>query len=486
MGWDQAGRIILVWPEHDRILTRKLDLVLLQRRCADLGSQMALVTRDSQVIDYARQLHIPVFKSTLQAQNNRWRGRRWLSLRELRSGPTPDFEDLQKAAHPEPPAWMSKPGVRLGFFALGVIAFLSIVAVLLPGAEITLQAKTQIQESNLSISANPAVKTVHLSGEVPVYTTTVSVEGRQTISTTGITQVPEKAATGYVRFTNLTGLAVEVLKGTVVKTTPQTGEGIGFITTTDGNVRPGAGITLTLPVRAMKPGIEGNLPANNLTALDGPLGLNLAVTNPFATSGGTSRRLAAPAENDYAHITNLLTVSLTKTALEELHRTLDPQDMVISSTLRLDKSENTFDPPTPIRLSDSPPPSEELTLSSRQAYIVVFIAGKDLRELANKVLDANLSAGLTTIQDTLQIQSLSAPNMTTDGIIQCRVHASRIVQARLNKSQAINLVLAQSPIEASRLLLAQMPLGMAPKITLMPAWWPELPVMPFRINVNIN
>jgi hypothetical protein len=486
MGWDQAGRIVLVWPERDRILTRKLDLVLLLRRCTDLGSQLALVTRDLQVIDNARQLHIPVFESTLDAQNKRWRGRRRLSLRALRSGPAPDLEELQKAAHPESPAWLGRPGVRLGFFALGVIAFLSIVVVLLPGADITLQAKTQIQESNLSISANPAATTVHLSGEVPVYTATVSVEGRQTISTTGITQIPEKAATGYVRFTNLTELAVEVPKGTTIKTAPQTGEGIGFITTIDGNVAAGAGISFTLPVRAMKPGIEGNLPADKLTAIEGPLGLNLAVTNPVATSGGTSRRVAAPGEKDYAHVVDLLTVSLKKTALEELHRTLDPQDMVITSTLRLVKSENTFDPLIPAQLSDSPPPSEELTLSSRQEYIAMYIAGNDLSELANKVLDANLSAGLTPKEATLQIQPISTPVVSNDGIVQYRMHASRMVQAKLNKSQAINIVLAQKPLEASRLLLAQMPLEMAPKIILMPAWWPELPVMPFRINVNIN
>jgi hypothetical protein len=486
MGWDQAGRIVLVWPEHERILTRKLDLALLQRRCVDLGSQMALVTRDAQVIDNARQLHIPVFESTLQAQNNRWKGRRRLSLQAQRSDPSPDLEELKKAAHPELPAWISKPGVRLGFFALGVIAFLSIVAALVPGADITLQAKTQIQESDLSIFANPAIRTVQLSGEVPVYTATVSVEGRQTISTTGITQVAEKTATGYVRFTNLTELAVEVPKGTIIKTTPQTGEGVGFITTTDGNIAAGAGITFTLPVRAMKPGIEGNLPAVNLTALEGQLGLNLSVTNPMAISGGTNRSMAAPSKSDYAHLTNLLTVSLTKTALEELHRTLDPQDMAITSTLQLVKSGNTFDPASPAHLSDNPSPSEELTMSSRQEYLVLFIAAKDLRELANKVFDANLSAGLTLKQDTLQIQSISAPVMTTDRIVHCRVHASRMVQARLNKNQVINLVLARSPFAASRLLLAQMPLEMPPKIILMPSWWPQMPVMPFRINVNIN
>lgn len=114
MGWDQAGRIILVWPERERILTRKLDLVLLQRRCYDLGAQMALVTKDPEVRDNARKLHIAVFNSTLEAQNNRWRGYRRRPLRTLRPVQPPDLNELRQEAHPEAPGWMLKPIARLG------------------------------------------------------------------------------------------------------------------------------------------------------------------------------------------------------------------------------------------------------------------------------------------------------------------------------------------------------------------------------------
>jgi hypothetical protein len=486
MGWDQAGRIALVWPERGRILTRKLDLVLLQRRCVEIGAQMALVTSDAQVRDYAHELHIPVFDSTLQAQNNRWRGSRKRPLRRREPGPRPDFEALRQEAHPQSPAWMTKPAARLGFFALGVIAFLSVVAVLLPGADIALTPKTQVQETGLSVYASTNVGEVHLIGEAPAYTTTVVVEGRQTISTTGVTQVPEKSATGYVRFTNLTEQAVDIPKGTIVLTTTEAGVPVNFITTSDGEVQAGPGTSASLLVRAMDPGPDGNVPANSLTALEGPLGLSLAVTNPVSTFGGTNRSAAAPNLKDYAQLADRLTSSLAKTALAEFRRDLDPQDILITSTLKLINRVNTYDPPAPTNSLDAPLPADELNLTSRQTMRIMVVSGKNLKALANLVLDANLSDNLTVVPDTLDIQSITAPTSYPDGSARWQIHARRTVQANLNQSQVINLVLGRQPAEALRLLQTEIPLERPPTIRLLPYWWPVMPVMSFRINVSIR
>ena len=37
MQWSQTGRILLVWPEHGKILTRRLDLILLLRHSQSLA-----------------------------------------------------------------------------------------------------------------------------------------------------------------------------------------------------------------------------------------------------------------------------------------------------------------------------------------------------------------------------------------------------------------------------------------------------------------
>ena len=486
MGWDQAGRIILVWPERERILTRKLDLVLLQRRCYDLGAQMALVTKDPEVRDNARKLHIAVFNSTLEAQNNRWRGYRRRPLRTLRPVQPPDLNELRQEAHPEAPGWMLKPIARLGFFTLGVIAFLSIVAVLLPGADISLKPKTQFQETSLSVAASTGVNAVRLSGDVPAYTTTVAVEGRQTISTTASTQVPEKSATGYVRFTNLTEQEVKVPKGTIVQTRPISDTFISFITTSDGDVFTGTGQSASVPIRAMNPGLAGNLPSDSLSMLVGPLGLSLAVNNPVGTFGGTNRIVAAPGSKDYTQLISKLTGALARTALEELKRTLPPDSLMITSTLVLVSGQYNFDPPPPAQILDNPLPADELSVSAHQVFQVTVVAGKDINELAKGILDANLPKNLSVKSDTLELQPISVPTVSSNGSIHWRIHAKRTVQANLNQSQAINIVLGRTPTEAMRMLLAQMPLEESPTIKLLPAWWPVMPVMSFRISVNIR
>ncbi len=486
MGWDQAGRIILVWPEHERILTRKLDLVLLQRRCYDLGSQMALVTKDPEVRNNAQQLRIAVFKSTLEAQNSRWRPARRRSLRALRPGEPVNLEELKQAAHPQPQSWLLKPAARLGFFALGVVAFLVIVAVLLPGADISLKPKTQVQETNLDVTADTGVEAVHLSGELPAYTTTVAVEGRQTVSTTGVTLVPEKAATGYVRFTNLTEQLVEIPKGTIIQTIPISGTYISFVTTSAGQVLTGTGQSASLPVRAMFPGTTGNLPSGSLTALEGSLGLQLSVTNPVDTFGGTNRTLAAPAAKDYAQLINKLSTGLAKTALDELKRTLPPDSLVITSTLSLLSEEYSFSPPQPDHSSDKRLPADELTGTAHQVFEITFVAGKDIYDLAEGILNANLPKDVLPVPASLEIQPLSAPVTALDKSIHWRIHTKQSVQANLNVSQVINLVLGRSPVEATRLLKKQMPLESSPTIKLQPPWWPVMPVLSFRINVSIK
>src|SRR5512139_2650953 len=72
MNWNQARRILLVWPKDGRPLSHKLDLQLVARYAASLGAQLALVTKDAQVQVNAGLLGIPVFSSPRQAQDNQW------------------------------------------------------------------------------------------------------------------------------------------------------------------------------------------------------------------------------------------------------------------------------------------------------------------------------------------------------------------------------------------------------------------------------
>src|SRR5579859_475625 len=75
MGWAQTTRVLLVWPAQGRVLARRIDLLLLQRHARQLGAQLALITTDPLVREYARELGLPTFGSVEASRGHTWRAR---------------------------------------------------------------------------------------------------------------------------------------------------------------------------------------------------------------------------------------------------------------------------------------------------------------------------------------------------------------------------------------------------------------------------
>lgn len=486
MGWGQTSRIVLVWPKRGRILNRKLDLVLLQRHSIRMGAQVALVTRDTEVRFYASQLHIPVFKTLKQAKSTHWRTmRRWRSLPQ-RQTPRPDFQALREEVHPSRPSWAERPVARAGFFSIAILSLLALLAATLPGARISIAPHTQIQESSLHVAASPAYQHINLSGELPVQMKSIVVEGRDVLTSTGRVMVPENTASGYVRLTNLISDTVEVPRGFIITTLSSNGKApLRFATSSDGRVPAGPGKYLSLPVRALSPGTQGNLPAGSLSAIEGPLGLSLASSNLLPTSGGTDRAASGPSSSDYRKLEEKLSRTLLGTALTELSAGLSNSDLVITPTLVLsDTLEKSFDPPFDSSLGIQP--ADELKLTLRAQFQLMVVSGADLRDLSNRVLDANLEKGYNAITGSLQIDQLSVPRLGDANTARWQIHIRRKVQLQVDAARVTNLVMGMPPEQARLALSKALPLDGDPILELIPSWWPRLPIMPFRIRIELN
>jgi hypothetical protein len=483
MGWGQTGRILLVWPEGEHVLFRRLDLVLLQRRSNSLGAQLALVTHDSEVRAYARELAIPVFSTLRRAQRAHWRvPRRYRRTRLGLSAYDSSLaeEDQSAARLPERPPTEAKwlpPAVRLGIFTTGVLAILAIAALLLPGARLTLQPQSRFQEISLSIQANPQLNTYLISGYVPARPRSLVVEGLAYQDATGTVQVPTQAATGSVQFTNLTDQPVDVPAGTIVTTAGQ--DPIRYAVTRAGTVPGGAGQSIYLPVRAQQSGANGNQPANRLIALESDLGTFLTASNPLPISGGRQQSALAPSASDRQLLHSRLLSDLQRSALEELNNGLSAGDLLLPASLQVNHIlEETYEP------AESQP-ADRLSLSLRVEFQAQVVSGEDLQRLASAILDANLPAGFSAAPETLQVDNQTTPQVGPDGFFQWRLHARRQLFATLPQTQAIQLAVGLSPSQASQRLARDLPLASPPQIALTPAWWPRLPILPFRINVQI-
>jgi len=486
MGWGQTGRVVLVWPDRGRILNRRLDLVLLQRHAYSQGAQMALVTTDPEVKENARDLKIPVFQDLRQAQNMRWRVTRRRRLRPQRLAPRPDLSTLRAEAHPPNPAWLDKPLTQLGFFSLGVLSFLAIVAMLLPGAKITLTPKTQLQEISLTVSASPANQAINLTGQIPAQNTTIIVEGRDHITSTGSIMVPEKFASGYVRLTNLTESEVPIPAGTILATLNRyRQEVIRFETASEGRIPAGIGKSISLPVQALLPGSIGNLPADRLVAVEGSLGLQMRVTNQLPTSGGSDRLAPSPTRENYQQLYDNLLKTLQQSALKELQTNLTPGDVPITSTLVLSNTlKKVYDPPQAKDVK--PVPATMLKLTLRLEFRVMIVAGQDLQNLAIRILDANLPTGFQALPESLLVENLTPPKPGNQGTINWQIYAQRLLKATLDETKAVGIAVGLPFKQAGQALYSTLPLGSPPSIILTPTWWTRMPLLPFRISIEIK
>jgi len=483
MGWGQTTRVLLVWPMRERILNRRLDLILLKRHSVALGSQLALVTRDRDVRYHADQLNIPVYKSIREAEDSRWRpprrGRkksRPTSIPILKSQDRerPDLKTLQEQAHPASSRWLRHPIVRIIFFTLGVASMLVIAALFIPSAEIHLTPVTITETVTIDVNASPDHQAVDISGAVPAYWNSIVVEGRGTTAATGETAIPRQAATGRVTFVNLTDEEITVSTGTVVSTASD--PPIRFATTQEGSVPVGPE-GFSVPIRALESGSLGNVAAGQIVAIEGTLGLNLTATNKRSVSGGADFTSNAPSDADYQRVYEQLVDSLEETAYSEFGFRLQPNDVILSSNPVLQETlEESYTP-------EIGQPSDYLDLTLRLEFILPYASGADLYQLGRAVLERHVTEDFTPLPETLQIIQLTEPQFQGEANANWKVQASWQMGANMDAAKAIALTLGLTPEQATQQLMDQMLIEDNAEIYLTPAWWPRLPVLPFRIKI---
>jgi hypothetical protein len=502
LGWGQTGRVVLVWPECGNLdtakklrtrtkprvkgtpLTRRIDLVLLQRRAIEQGVQLAFVSRNHQVKAHALSLGIPIFNTPRQAQSMRWRRHRrrhfpWQKA-EVETRRVAFRQQITESPTHHPLAAPSRLPflIRALVFTFGMLAVMALSVALLPGAQITLAPAFQTQTISLQVSASRKVNAISLAGEVPTYPITTIVEGQASITATATTLVPDQFATGYVRLTNLTTETITVPLGTIV-TAPFT-DTIRFATNQVGILPARLNTSIYVTVKAMTPGSAGNLPSGSLRVIEGPLNFRLAATNIAPTHDGTDRSAPSPGPDDRIRLYNQLVASLRQNALADLEAQLAPGDLLLKPTLSLDDTLfKTYEP-------DGELPAVYLRLTLRMQFHADMISGADLLRLGTTLLDASLPAGYIPLPDTLEMVYLSQPQLDRDETARWQVTTRRNLQAHLSKEKAVSLALGLLPQQAIQRLADSMPLAVPPNISIDPGWWPRLPFIPLRIQVSVK
>jgi hypothetical protein len=476
MSWAKSPRILLVWPSRRKVNIRPLDLVLLKRHASALGSQLGIVSKSGEIRRSASDSEIPVFKTPAEAQKEIWKIEPILRTEVRKRIDPSDLRDMKEELKTSEPAGVKSPSARIWIFSAGVLAVLVFFIILLPSATIQITPITQPQNITIPIVVDPSATDVNISGIVPAYPISTTVEGKDELPATGKMTVPEGRASGVVRFTNLTQTKVLIPEGTIINIISD--PSIRFSVTQAGEVPEGVGESIDIPVRALLEGYAGNLPADSLKLIEGSLGLYLSVTNPDPTTGGMDAEKTSPTDADRHKLYKQAEELLSVQAMAEIEAQVPPGGFLIADSLHAEKESIDFDPP----LGE---PGANLSLDLIQTYQAYYISAEDLIKLGTLVLDSTLPGGYSPLAGSMVATPSGTPTVGDGGEIAWELTAERLITKDIDDMTIITKVLGKTPNSAIK-NLSEIKMVGSPKINISPPWWLLMPSIPMRITVEME
>ncbi len=497
LGAEPGDRLLLILPDEADNFAHLPRLKALRRLADDSDVQIGLVTRDKDIKYFAKRARIPVYKSE-KAARRRWR---WPKpeaplppphkLRPTYLPPPPDA-----AVELRPPAIITKPNATVlwgeakakperswlrglayvGFIALIALAIFGLTIYLLPQATVTLiPARTQVL-SSIDLTARTGIdEPDYLNKLVPARVVQARVEGFDTTPTTGQDDAPVGKATGVVTLINRTPREITVPEGTILRTT--FGENVRFRTTEEVKVPPGIGQQVQVPIEAVEPGLEGNVPALTINEVEGSLNVSLRVSNPSRTEGGTVESVATVTQADKDRLLNQLSAQLQQQAYEELAKNLRSGEYIPPESVQTYILATTYD-----RFAGEHADELGLQLQLLARGMAVDMAGAE--ELAERSLRESAPQDKFLLEETIRT---GEPHFTLfgDEFINFSLTASGEVLDPISAGD-VRAVLTGAPADiAPQLLEENFDLAVPPEIKLTPPWMDRLPTLPFRIMVRV-
>jgi hypothetical protein len=468
---------LLIWPNQGNPLSHRLELNLIKRYAKRLGAQIALVTQFTEVHFLAHQVGIPVFTSLQNAERSPWQVEKQgnTTLYKKSKGLSP--ENLRQSQQSHSSTWLERAWIRIVCTLASLLAVFVLGIFILPSATIVVNPEIKIQSITLAVSTDPSLTEINRStGSLPAYYQEVIVEGTDSLTTTGSMLIPDQEAVGVLRFTNISDHVVEIPAGTVVSTLGS--DLVFFSISAKEKIVVAPGESVMLSAQAIEPGTSGNLPEDTLQVIESQIGLDMTVTNPSATFGGTDASVPAPSTQDFQELRERLESKLALDALAELQSSLSPNELVISSSQNnLKVIEEIFTPP-------AGEPGKELSLSLRIHYRTQVVSGEVLRSLVTPIMDANNSTDYSPITNTYVFSQVTVATVESDGVTRWKMRAERKLQVNIPDSQVTEQIKGKSVSNAYNAMEKFLPQVREALISLRPSWWPYLPLLPMRIQIE--
>jgi len=451
-----------------------LDLKVLQRHADSLGAQLALVTRRAKVRHDAESLGIPVFVSTTKAQRELWPVPAARS-RRIPKVPRRDLRKIRDHLYEKEAVWRTSLPGRILIFTAGVAAVLVIAGLFIPRATLILYPEAKTQRVVIPVMASESTQGVSVTGLIHSQKISATASVEQSLAIVSKISVPKSKSKGVVRFTNLSRGEVDIPAGTVTTTESS----IRFVTLNDALLPAGIDQFVDVPIEALEAGAQGNVAADEITLVEGSLGLSISVTNPNLLKGGANSQLIGATDEDRAKLSEMALDTLRRDAETKLRAQIAPADLLLLDTFEVSQiTEENFTPP-------AGQPGETLVLTMQVEFSARYVLDDDLKELSLATLNASAENDFTA-EASPTYKVVAAPSTDNAGVSHFELDVTRTLLRQVDEMQVFSITRGHKPEAIKDELVSKLSLRQPPKIAIIPSWWKWLPLIPFNISINTH
>ena len=475
MTWAKSPRMLLFFPHGYPLNQSPLTMKLIRRYAETNGSRVALITRDRVMREIAEEQGIHCFSSAPQAEKKSWG-----TINQTK--PLGTIKGVDKITELKTITPLQTKSKRYPFQKIvSVFLFLGVgvfsLLFFIPSAHIVLYPVQTQQQIEYQVIVNPGAVTVDISGNIPSEQLSIQVSGDASGSSSGKVVVPKAKATGEISITNQSNKTVTLPKGTIVSTSGFSP--IEFYLTSAVSLAPSAETTIKAPIEAVMAGESGNVDSGMIITIGG-LDNVVSLKNLKPTLGGLEQSFPTPTENDYKKLEEKLRIQLLSICKEDLIGKTKEETILIENTIELGEENSRNQIPA---IGE---PSDSATLSMTVTCGAIGYLVENEKQLAKMILDQNLENGLMPLNDIINIEKVTGVSLTTDEKYFWTEQASRELMPEMDKQSLVNLLSGKSDKEASNLLNQAMDQTKPAEISIKPAWWSWMPMLPNRIVIEIG
>jgi hypothetical protein len=329
----------------------------------------------------------------------------------------------------------------------------------------------------MTVVASTTEKEIDLAGmKMPAFFLETPVEMNMAVPTTGRVRVGDAFARGTVLFTNKTENALTIPRDTRVAAP----DDLAFATQEEAILPAGNGQQVQVAVQAVIAGTRGNVRANQITVIQGPLQARASVSNPGALGGGTDKDAQGVSSDDVSNLESLVAEAMKAHGIRVLSgQRANSEIYAYLDTARAFTDEQIFSH----QVGEATP---WLIVTARGRVKMLATNIEDLQQIAGHIINAPANEKKPEIMEgSFRIVQTSVKEVD-EVTSELTLRAEMEVVDGLDQKQLLDNLRGRSVDSAKNYLEQLLPMRQAPEIDITPGWGFDISRFDWRIDLKVR